>query len=544
MENFSKNTNLSEDLINLDKRLLINYYKSIGFYNVKVTSNIAKISEAGDADLVYSIDEGTRYTIRKISTNIDSVFNKEDFFSLNDIFKDYVGDFYSPFKIKKLLDEIDILIDNNNLQFVEHNVQEVIEKDTISIIFNIFEGKKNLVERINITGNNTTNEDVIRGELLLDEGDPITKINLEKSIAKLKGRGIFKDVKYEIKDSDKSNLKIIDINVEEQSTGEISAGAGVGTSGGTVAFGIKENNWMGEGKTLGLDVQLDEESLAGFLRFSDPNYNFSGNSLYYSLASEKNDKPNQGYENSVISAAIGTGFEQYKDVIVSLGLNASYDDLKTQDSASASLRNQAGTFSEISGVYGFSLDKRDRVFMPSSGSITSFTQSLPFYADKSFIMNTFSRSGYKSFNDNVVGAAKIYLSAINGVGDDDVRLSKRRNLSEKRLRGFERGKVGPVDGNDHIGGNYAAALNLETNLPNLIPDDYNADAIFFLDLANVWGVDYSSSIDDSNKLRSSSGLNINWLSPIGPISFIFSQDLTKADTDVTQSFSFNLGTTF
>ena len=83
-------------------------------------------------------------------------------------------------------------------------------------------------------------------------------------------------------------------------------------------------------------------------------------------------------------------------------------------------------------------------------------------------MNTFSRSGYKSFNDNVVGAAKIYLSAINGVGDDDVRLSKRRNLSEKRLRGFERGKVGPVDGNDHIGGNYAAALNLETNLPNLM----------------------------------------------------------------------------
>ena len=81
-------------------------------------------------------------------------------------------------------------------------------------------------------------------------------------------------------------------------------------------------------------------------------------------------------------------------------------------------------------------------------------------------------------------------------------------------------------------------------MPNLIPDDYNADAIFFLDLANVWGVDYSSSIDDSNKLRSSSGLNINWLSPIGPISFIFSQDLTKADTDVTQSFSFNLGTTF
>ena len=144
----------------------------------------------------------------------------------------------------------------------------------------------------------------------------------------------------------------------------------------------------------------------------------------------------------------------------------------------------------------------------------------------------------------MVGAAKFYVSAINGIGDDDVRLSKRRMLSEKRLRGFERNKVGPVDANDHIGGNYAAALNLETNLPNLIPEDYNAEAIFFLDVGNVWGVDYSDSIDESNKIRSSTGIGLNWASPIGPISFNFAQNLKKADTDETQSFSFNLGTTF
>ena len=540
----SRNTNLNENIINLDKRLLENYYKSIGFYDVKVSSNIGQINSSGDADLIYSIEEGTRYRIKKISTNVDSVFNKEIFFPLNEIFSDYVGNYYSPFKIKKLLDEIDKLIDNNNLQFVEHNVEEVIGKDTIDIIFNIFEGEKNLVERINITGNNTTNENVIRGELLVDEGDPLTKINLEKSISRIKGRGLFKDVTYNVKDSDQDNLKIIDINVEEQSTGEISAGAGVGTSGGTLAFGITENNWLGEGKALGADITIDEESIAGFIRYSDPNYDFLGNSLYYSLASEKNDKPNQGYENSVISASIGTGFEQYRNVMVSLGLSASYDDLQTQSNASASLKKQAGSFNEISGSYGFSLDKRDRVFMPTSGSITSFSQSIPFYADKKFIANNFSRSMYKSFNENVIGSAKVHLSAINGIGNEDVRLSKRRNLSEKKLRGFERGKVGPVDGNDHVGGNYAAAVNLETNLPNLIPDNYNADAIFFLDLANVWGVDYTSDIDESNELRSSTGISINWISPIGPLSFVFAQDLAKASTDVTQSFSFNLGTTF
>ena len=540
----SRNTNFSENLINLDNRLLTNYYKSIGFYNVKVKSNVAEINPFGNAELIYSIDEGTRYTINKISTNVDKVFDKDIFFRLNDIYKNYAGQYYSPFKVKKLLDEIDILISQNNLQFVEHNVQEIVEKDSINIIFNIYEGEKNLIERINITGNNTTNESVIRSELLLDEGDPLTKINLEKSIANLKSRGIFKNVMYDVTESEQNNLKIININVEEQSTGEISAGAGIGTSGGTLVFGIKENNWMGEGKSLSLDMQLDEESLAGHLRYDNPNYDFLGNSISYSVSSEKNDKPNQGYENSVISAGISTGFEQYRDLRLSLGLNASYDDLKTDSSASESLKKQEGTFSELAANYGINYDLRDRAFMPTSGSITSFSQGLPIFADKKFIANTFSTSHYKSLNENIVGSAKLYLSAINGIGPDDVRLSKRKYISEKRLRGFERGKVGPVDGKDHVGGNYAAALNLEASLPNLIPENYNADAILFLDFANIWGVDYSDSIDESSKLRSSAGLNINWLSPVGPIAFSFAQNITKASTDETQSFSFNLGTTF
>ena len=275
----SKNTNLSENLINLDKRLLINYYKSVGFYDIEITSNIAQINKLGNADLVYTIEEGTRYTIKKISTKVDEVFDKQIFFPLNKTFKKYVGEYYSPFKIKKLLDEMDEIIEENNLQFVEHNVQEIIEDESINIVLNVFEGKKNLIERINITGNYVTNEDVIRGELIVDEGDPLTNLNLDKSIAKIKERRIFKDVSYEIKDGSQTNLKVININVEEQPTGEIGAGAGIGTSGGTLAFNIKENNWLGQGKSVGLEIQLDDESLAGDFRYTDPNYNFLGNSI-------------------------------------------------------------------------------------------------------------------------------------------------------------------------------------------------------------------------------------------------------------------------
>ena len=182
--------------------------------------------------------------------------------------------------------------------------------------------------------------------------------------------------------------------------------------------------------------------------------------------------------------------------------------------------------------------------MPTSGSVFRFGQSLPVYADKSYIANSLSASKYKSINENIVGVGKFYLSTINGLGSDDVRLSKRKNLSSKRIRGFKKNKIGPVDNNDYIGGNYAAALNFEANLPKILPEDTNTDLSIFLDFGNLWGVDYDSSIDDSNKIRSSTGIVANWISPVGPMNFIFSQNITKADTDKTQGFTFSLGTTF
>ena len=150
----------------------------------------------------------------------------------------------------------------------------------------------------------------------------------------------------------------------------------------------------------------------------------------------------------------------------------------------------------------------------------------------------------RNITEEIVGATKIYLSAINGLNSDDVRLSKRKGISTRRLRGFEKNKVGPVDGKDHVGGNYAAALNFEANLPKLLPDNTNTDVSLFLDFGNVWGVDYDSSIDDSSKIRSSAGVVANWMSPIGPLTFTLSQNISKASTDETESFSFNLGTTF
>ena len=540
----SKSKNLNYSNIELDDRLLVNYYKSLGYYDVQVISSHAEISKDNVTTLTYNINAGTRYKVTKISTNVVDVVDKKIFAPLEKSFKKVVGKYYSPFTVKKLLDELDVLIANNDLQFIEHSVNEILDEGSIEIKINVFEGSKKLVEKINIKGNSVTNEAVIRGELLVDEGDPFNLLKLDQSIARLKSRNIFSSVKKEILDGSNNEQKIVDIKVEEKPTGEISAGAGIGTKGGSFAFNISENNWMGKGVRVSTNIELDAETFRGGLRVNNPNYNFTGNALNYHISSTSNDKSDSGYKNNLISTGIGTRFEQYQNIYISPGLTMTYDKLDVVSSASDSLKKQDGTFTDLTFDYGIQLDNRDRTFMPTNGYISSFAQAVPLYADKPFIKNTYVFSAYNALTPDVIGAFKFFTSAINGLNDEDVRISKRNQLGNSRLRGFESGKVGPKDGKDYIGGNYAFATNFEANLPNLLPESTKTDIGLFLDFGSVWGVDYDSSLDKSNKIRSSTGVNTSWISPVGPMSFIFSKNISKASTDVTESFNFRLGTTF
>ncbi len=540
----TRNTNLNESNIALDKRLLTSYYKSIGYYDVKVLSEIIELKEDFQAEITFNINAGTRYKISKISTKVDPILDKKLFLPLNKVYQNVIGNYYSPFTVKKLLDELDLIINNEDLQFIEHNVNEIIKDDTIEIVINVLEGQKIIVEKIEILGNTVTNETVIRSGLILDEGDPFSKVKIDKSISQIKSKRIFASVKETITDGTMPNSKKIKIVVEEMPTGEISAGAGIGTDGGSFAFNIKENNWLGKGVTVSAAAEVSKDSLRGSLSLTDPDYNFTGKELSYYLKNIKNDKTDSGYENSIFGAGIGLSYEKFKDVYFSPGISLTYDDLTTDETASTLLQNQSGSATDLMLDYSLSTDKRDRRFMPTNGYLTSFFQEFPIYADQPFIKNSFSSSHYNEFSENVVGALKFSVTSINGLNDEDVRVSQRLTLSTKKLRGFQAGKIGPKDGSDFVGGNYSSSLNLEANFPNFFPEKSNAEVGLFLDAGNVWGIDYSDTIDDSNKIRSTLGLNTSWLSPAGPLSFVFSKNITKATTDVDQSFNFRLGTTF
>ena len=540
----SRNTFLNSTNVELDKRLLINYYKSLGYYDVQVLSDKAEISKDNFTTLTYTINAGNRYRINKISTNVSDVLNKKIFSSLEKNFTEVIGKYYSPFIVTKLLNNLDDLIAKNDLQFIEHSVNEILEGESIEIKINVFEGKKLLVEKINILGNQVTNESVIRSELLLDEGDPFSALKLDKTIAKLKARNLFGSVKPSIKTGSDNNQKIIDIEIEEKPTGEISAGAGIGTTGGSFAFSVVENNWLGRGVNVSTTLDVSKESFTGGLKVTDPNYRYSGNSLTYFAKNTTNDKPTSGYKNNIVSTGLGTKFEQYKDIYLSPALSFSYDDLQVLSTASEALKKQKGTFSDLSFSYGITADRRDRVYAPTEGHITSFSQQVPVYADSPYLDNTFTFSTYKTFSPNAVGTFKFFATSITGLDDKDVRLSQRKYIPQNRLRGFKAGAMGPKDGDDYVGGNYALATNFEMSLPNLLPESTKTDVGFFLDFGNLFEADYDSSIDDSNAVRAVTGVTTNWLSPVGPMSFVLSQNISKASTDQTETFSFRLGTSF
>ncbi len=545
----SRNVYLDQSRLNLDKRLIENYYKNLGYYNVNVLNTYAELDKKGNFNLTYNISAGNFYYFNDFKLNLPENYNIEDFKKIINRFPKLQGEKFSIDDFNQILFDIENVATSRLYDFINAEVvEEVVDDDKLNFSFNVSDSTKHYVERINILGNYTTIEEVIRNKLIVDEGDPLNRILYNKSIDNIRALGIFKDVKAKIKDGSNQNLKEINITVEEKPTGEISLAAGVGTSGSTLGGGIVERNFLGKGISLSTNLEISEESVKGAFVYSKPNFAYSDNTLFTSLKSTSTDNLGDfGYKVSETGVSVGSEFEQYENLYFRPTARASIEDLETNSSASAALKKQEGNYTDIYFDYGLNYDLRNSKYRPTSGNVTSFYQELPLISNSNEISNTFTFTQFKKLSkiSDMTGRASIYLKAIKTVSsDNDVRISKRGFVPQSRLRGFEKGKIGPIEDNTFIGGNYVSTINLSTNLPFLMPSFENVDFSYFIDAANVWGVDYDSSIDDSSFIRSATGIGMNLLTPIGPLSFSLSQPITKKSSDRTETFRFNLGTTF
>ena len=531
--------------IKLDEKLLINYYKNKGYYNISVESSSAKVIDDKDFELIFNINAGKKYYFGNIDLDIPVDYSVDSFNEIIETQSDMEGKVYSLNKIKKILKKIDEIVLLKEFEFINAKYTETINDNEINFLIKLEESEKFYIERINLFGNFITSENVIRNSMIVDEGDPFNEILINKSINQVKARRIFKTVDKVVIDGSSDKTKIINITVEEQATGEISAGAGAGTSGQTISFGIRENNYMGTGVKLDTNVSISDTGIDGIFTVDNPNYKNSDKSLITSIEATKLDQMSKfGYKTNRTGFSIGTSFEQYDDVYFSPSFSNYFESLKTSSAASDAKKKQKGDYFDSSFNYGLTLNKLNQNFQPSSGSKSSFYQAIPIYSDDFSFTNSFDYVKYFSPNENAIISIRVLAKSINSLAGDDVRISKRIYLPGKRLKGFESGKVGPKDGSDFIGGNFASALNFATTLPALFSDLENVDFSLFFDAGNVWGVDYNSALDNNSKIRSSTGLAVDWLTPIGPLSFSFSQPITKSSTDITENFRFDIGTTF
>ena len=535
---------LNKNSVLFDERLLKNFYKNNGYYNVKINSSFAKLIDNNSFELIFSIDSGPKIYFGSLDLSLPSDFDEKNFISIKELFKKTKGKPYSINTIDRILDEIDLITTLEQYKFIKASVIENIDQDFINLEFNVEEGEQLYVDRINILGNTITSENVIRNQLLLDEGDPFSEILVNKSINNIKSLNFFRNVNSKIENTKNNKNRTINISVEEKPTGEIYAQAGAGTSGGSFGFGVKENNFLGNGIGLDTNLELSGETFKGKFSISNPNFNNSDKSLYVSAeALEYDNYERFGYKTNKRGVSIGTNFEYLNDFYLGINNSNFYEKIETDSSASSQQQAQEGNYWDSFIRLDMNYDKRNQKFQTTSGFKSFYSLDLPIISDTNTLKNYYNYSHYFDFFEKNFSSISFHFETANSLNNKDIKLSERITIPSSRLRGFEAGRVGPKDGEDYIGGNYSYSINFASNIPQLFEESQNLDFLIFADAADIWGVDYNSSIK-GNGIRSSVGVALDWMSPVGPMNFSLAYPLSKKTGDKTESFRFNLGTSF
>ncbi len=535
---------LNKNLVEYDLRLLKNFYLNNGYYLVEVNSSFAKQIEPDEFELIFNISANQKIYFDKIFLDLPIDYNKENFANIYQIFEDLKGKKYSINSIEKILNEIDKISINEQYQSIKATVQEQLQENKLNLTFKIEETEKFLVHKVNIYGNNVTEESVIRNQLIIDEGDPFNEILLNKSINNIKNLNFFRNVSKEILVNDNED-KIINISVVEKPTGEIAAGAGYGTDGSTIFFSVSENNYLGKGIDLETNVQLSPERIKGVFRYTNPNYKNTNNLISLAFEADEVDQlTNFGYKSNKTGFSANTNFEFFDDLNFGLGTSSYYEKIETSNSASTRQKKQEGDYWDTFVNLNLNYDKRNQKFKTSEGFFSNYFVNVPVISTNYSLTSGYTYKLYSELYEKNISSLGFLIKGASSLTNKDIKLSERLYIPSRNLRGFVSGKVGPKDGDDYIGGNFITSVNFKSTLPQILSNLQTVDVSLFLDAANIWGVDYDSSIDDANELRSAYGLAVDWFTPIGPLNFSFAQDLSKHKNDTTESFRFNLGTTF
>lgn len=550
----SSNDKYDPDRLDYDQELLRRFYLKHGYVDFTVVSAIAELSPEKDSFYVtFTVDEGERYTVGAVDVDV-AALDGVDAGALTDHLTMETGDWYNADEIDDIVDEMTETLGDLQYAFVEvrPSLKRNIPEKQVDILFRASPTQRVFVEKINVTGNVRTIDKVLRREMELVEGDPFNKSKLAESENNLRDLNYFENVTVQPVRGSNPDQTVVNVDVEEKSTGDVSIGAGFSTQDGPLAdFRIRERNLLGKGQELAFGTTLAGERTQFDLSFTEPYFLDrdlrAGIDLFHTTRDFQSES---SYDLRNTGGRLRLGYSLGRHLTQSLRYRIEKTEITDVGTdASRLIQDQEGTRTTSAVSQRLVYDVRDSKLNPTEGYYTWFdTEVAGLGGDAEFISGKVGGSYYYPVADDIVFNVLAEAGAIEAWGSDDsVRINERYSLGGNTLRGFESSGIGPRDlsTDDALGGNRFYRGSAEISFPFGLYEEFGIKGHGFADVGSLWDVDDTgATVADENSLRAAVGVGLSWRSPLGPIRFDFAAPLKDEDFDDTENFRFSFGTRF
>lgn len=544
------------DRIAFDRQALTDFYQSRGYVDFRVLDVSTELSRERDATFItFSVREGQQFSVGDVS--VSSEFPDANIGTYNEALRMRSGDIWNPAVVDEQIERLERLALQQGFDFlrVEPRVNRNASDLTLDVEFALVRGERRFVERIDIEGNTTTLDRVIRRQFDTVEGDPFNPREIRNAAERIRALGFFANVDVNSRAGSSDDQVVVDVDVEEQLTGNLSFGGTFSTdSGFGVVINFSERNFLGRGQSVGVTIETADEDRNIRLSFREPALLGRDLSFGLTLADRTTDFDNASYETRVTSISPSLGFPISENGRVSLKFTLAKDDIfNVAAGASPIIAAEQGDLTRSEIGYTYTLDLLRGGLNPNRGVLFTFGQDLAGIGGDTEYLRTTTRvvAQRDVFNEEVTLRAILEGGLVSAVGGGTTRVTDRFFLSSRQLRGFSSRGVGPRDlgaaESSVLGGNKYVAARFEADFPLGLPEEFGISGGVFFDVGSLWGLDNTAgvaTVDDSFELRSSIGFSLLWDTPIGPIRMNFSNPIRSNPSDDERTFDFTISAGF
>ena len=542
--------------IAFDRQALTDFYQSRGYVDFRVLDVTSEFSRERDASFVtFTVREGQKFSVGAVS--VTSEFPDADINSYRDALRLRSGETWNPAQIDEQIERLERLALQQGFDFlrVVPRVTRNARALTLDVEFALVRGERVFIERIDVEGNTTTLDRVIRRQFDPVEGDPFNPREIRNAAERIRALGFFANADVQTREGSAPDQVVVDVDVEEQPTGNLSFGGTFSTdSGFGIVIGFSERNFLGRGQSVGLQIESASEDRDISLTFREPALFARDLAFGLSITDRTTDFSEAAYETQVTSISPSLAFPVSENGRLSVRYTLADEDIfNVTDQASLIIAGEEGAKIRSSLGYTYTLDLLRGGLNPNRGVLFTFGQE---YAglggDTEFVKSTARMVAQRDIlNEEVTLRAVLEGGAVVGLGDDPTRITDRFFLSSRQLRGFSSRGVGPRDTGagetDVLGGNKYVALRLEADFPLGLPEEFGINGGVFFDVGSLWGLDNTAgnaAVDDGFELRSAVGFSLLWSTPLGPLRMNFSKPIKSNVLDDERSFDFTISTSF